>query len=92
MPHDRWMEINMFHALPSDFIDRPRFERWGINLLVLLKIKKVKMECCESFRKGKNGKLIACKGCPTRYDTQSNDPVYRFLARHAAYREPKTKN
>ncbi|MFA5935602.1 MAG: hypothetical protein WC787_01990 [Patescibacteria group bacterium] len=74
------------NPLPSDFRDRPRVQRWWINLLVLLRIKAVKTECCESFRK----KDFACKGCRTLYDKDSSSWVYRFLARHAKYREPRT--
>lgn len=70
--------------LPSDFIDRPRLMRWWINLLVILQIKQVKVTCCESFRK--EGKMVACKGCATRYDTNSTSWVYRWIARIAKRR------
>lgn len=68
--------------LPSDFVDRPRLVRWWINLLVFLRIRSVKVTCCESFRKGK----FACKGCATLYNTQSSSRVYRFLGRIAKRR------
>ena len=75
--------------LPSDFRDRPRFERWWINVLVALRIKTVKAECCESFRKV--DKMRACKGCATLYDRNSSSPFYRLLARMAKRRPPKLK-
>lgn len=70
--------------LPPDFKDHPRLERWVINALVLLRLRAVKAECCESFRK--EGKMIACKGCPTLYDKNSESWVYRMIARLAKRR------
>jgi hypothetical protein len=74
----------MFTSLPPDFRDRPLLQRWWVNLLVLLRIKQVKAVCCESFRK--EGKMRACKGCPTVYDKQSSRWMYRVLARIAKRR------
>ncbi len=70
------------NPLPPDFRDRPH--RWFWNLLVLLRIRQVKVTCCESFRK--EGKMRACKGCATLYDTQSPSWFYRSLARIAKRR------
>jgi len=74
----------MFNPIPPDFRDRPRLQRWWVNLLVLLRIKQVKAECCESYHK--EGKMRACKGCPTVYDKQSKSRFYRVLARMAKRR------
>jgi phosphoheptose isomerase len=83
------MAMNEMHnSLPPDFRDRPRHVRWFMNLLVLLRIKAVKTTCCESFRK--EGKMVACKGCATVYDTNSKHFLYRFLGRHAKRRLAKT--
>lgn len=70
--------------LPPDFIDKPFWQRWKINLRVLLRRKAVKTVCCETFRipvmpDGRRG--IACAGCPTRYNPNSTSPWYRFLGR-----------
>lgn len=71
------------NELPSDFVDRPRLERWWINLLVFLRLRTIKTACCESFRK--DGK-VACKGCPTIYDRNSSRWVYRLIGRVAKRR------
>ena len=76
----------MVHALPSDFRDRPRLSRWWIHLLVLLRIRRVKTVCCESFRKDDR---VACKGCPTIYTHESSSWVYRMLAKVAKGKEIK---
>ena len=73
--------------LPSDFRDRPKLQRWWINLLILLRIRTIKAECCESFRKV--DKMMCCKGCPTLYDLNSTRWTYRVLARLGKKRPPK---
>lgn len=65
--------------LPVDFVDKPKWQRFKINLRVLLRRKAVKVTCCETFRKGG----LACAGCATLYDTQSSRWLYRRLARWA---------
>jgi hypothetical protein len=72
----------MSNPLPPDFRDRPH--RWFWNLLVLLRIRKVKAVCCESFRNPE--KMRACQGCATLYDKNSSSWWYRFIARHAKRR------
>ncbi len=74
----------MYTALPPDFKDRPRLERWWANVLVVFRRRPIKAVCCESFRKGKG----ACKGCPTVYNVQSNRWVYRTIARIGRHMTP----
>ncbi len=84
-----------WNKLPADFKDKPRLTRWWINIKVLLHLKAVKTECCETFRKGftpDGEQFVACAGCPTRYDKNSESPCYRYLARWAKERAPKKKN
>lgn len=64
-------------ALPADFVDRPRLKRWWAHLLVIFRRRPIKAVCCESFRKGK----VACKGCATLYDRNSEHWLYRMIAR-----------
>lgn len=78
-----------YTPLPFDFRDRPRLERWWINLLVFLRIKAVKTVCCESFRK--EGKMVCCKGCATLYDPNSASPLYRYLGKIAKRRLPRSQ-
>lgn len=75
----------MYSSLPPDFRDRPFFSRQWANVMVLLRRRLVKRECCESFRTGK----YACKGCAMVYDQCSERWLYRFIARHAKLRPPK---
>ena len=69
----------MHILLPTDFRDRPRLERWWINVLILLRIRTIKRVCCESFRNPQ--KMMACKGCATLYDPNSAHWFYRLAAR-----------
>ena len=73
--------------LPPDFRDRPRLQRWWINILVLLHLRTIKRVCCESFRNPE--KMVCCKGCATLYDRNSAHWFYRFVARVGKLREIK---
>lgn len=70
--------------LPEDFRDRPAWARAWWNLMVFFHRREIKAVCCESFRlpaKHGTGHGVACKGCATLYDPESEKPLYRFLAR-----------
>ena len=65
--------------LPEDFRDRPKIQRFFIDLLILFRRRKIKLVCCESYKKV--DKMCACKGCPNVYAPTSDSAWKRFLAR-----------
>lgn len=64
--------------LPEDFKDRSKLSRLFADLLILTHRKKIKMVCCESYKKV--DKMRACKGCPNVYREDSPSAWRRFLA------------
>ncbi len=60
---------------PPDFKDRPLLSRLWWDLMILLRRKAVKTECCQSYlTKGR-----ACKGCALVYGPDAPNPLRRFI-------------
>ena len=74
--------------LPQDFLDKPKWQRFKINLRVLFRRKAAKVTCCETFRKGG----VACAGCATLYSTRSSSLLYRLLGKWAKRQLAKDLN
>lgn len=65
--------------LPEDFKDRSKLSRFFADLFIFTHRKKIKMVCCESYKKV--NKMRACKGCPNVYRKDSPSAWRRFLAK-----------